>query len=124
MKFVNLQNAEFLVMNTSENQNAIFPRGERAPADYFTGKVWVKPLVPDDQVFNCVIGNVIFEPGARNNWHKHPGGQILIVTHGIGYYQKRANPFSYFIKEMLSKFHRIQYIGMVLHLIVSLLILQ
>jgi quercetin dioxygenase-like cupin family protein len=92
LKFVSLQNAEFLVMNTSENQNAIFPRGERAPADYFTGKVWVKPLVPDDQVFNCVIGNVIFEPGARNNWHKHPGGQILIVSHGIGYYQEKGKP--------------------------------
>jgi len=24
-------------MNTSENQNTIFPKGEKAPADYFTG---------------------------------------------------------------------------------------
>ena len=63
-----------------------------APADYFTGKVWVKALVPDDRTFNCVMGNVIFEAGARNNWHKHPGGQILIVTEGVGYYQEKGKP--------------------------------
>ncbi|MDB5119836.1 MAG: cupin protein [Sphingobacteriales bacterium] len=81
-------------MNTSEivNTNAIFPKGEKAPADYFTGTAWIKPLVPDDRIFNSVIGNVVFEPGARNNWHTHPGGQILIVTDGIGYYQERGKP--------------------------------
>ena len=79
-------------MNTSENQNAIFPKGERAPADYFTGNVWVKMLVPNDTTFNCQIGNVTFEPGARNNWHTHPGGQILIATDGIGYYQEKGKP--------------------------------
>jgi quercetin dioxygenase-like cupin family protein len=79
-------------MNTSENQNDIFPRGERAPADYFTGNVWVKILVPNDTTFNCQIGNVIFEPGARNNWHTHPGGQILIATDCIGYYQEKGKP--------------------------------
>ena len=79
-------------MNTKENEpyNKIFPKGERAPAEYFTGTAWIKPLVPKDDIFNCVIGNVIFEPGARNNWHTHPGGQILIVTEGIGYYQEKG----------------------------------
>ena len=79
-------------MNTTENQNTIFPKGERAPADYFTGTVWVKMLVPNDPNLNCQIGNVIFEPGARNNWHTHPGGQILIATDGIGYYQEKGKP--------------------------------
>ena len=77
-------------MNTSEN--AIFPKGDKAPADYFTGNVWVKMLVPNDDTFNCQIGNVTFEPGARNNWHTHPGGQILIATDGIGYYQEKGKP--------------------------------
>ena len=76
-------------MNTSEIQNRIFPKGEKAPADYFTGTVWVQLLVPNDPTFNCQIGNVVFEPGARNNWHTHPGGQILIATDGIGYYQEK-----------------------------------
>lgn len=74
----------------TENQNTIFSKGDAAPADYFTGKVWVKTLVPDDRIFNCVMGNVIFEAGARNNWHRHPGGQILIVTEGVGYYQEKG----------------------------------
>jgi quercetin dioxygenase-like cupin family protein len=77
-------------MGTSES--AIFPKGDKAPADYFTGNVWVKMLVPNDDTFNCQIGNVTFEPGARNNWHTHPGGQILIATDGIGYYQEKGKP--------------------------------
>jgi quercetin dioxygenase-like cupin family protein len=32
----------------------------------------------------------VFEPGARNHWHSHPGGQILIVTDGVGYYQEKG----------------------------------
>jgi len=77
-------------MNISENQNTIFSRGEKAPLEYFTGTAWVKLLVPNDTAFNCQIGNVVFEPGARNNWHTHPGGQILIVTDGVGYYQEKG----------------------------------
>ncbi|MNF70060.1 Cupin domain protein [compost metagenome] len=49
-------------------------------------------LVPNDPVLNTSVGNVVFEPGARNNWHTHPGGQILIVTHGTGYYQEVGKP--------------------------------
>ena len=81
-------------MNTRETQtdNNIFPKGEKAPADYFTGTVWVQLLVPNDNIFNCQVANVVFEPGARNNWHTHPGGQILIVTDGIGYYQEKGKP--------------------------------
>ncbi|MFI5153806.1 MAG: cupin domain-containing protein [Chitinophagales bacterium] len=76
----------------AENNNPIFPKGEKAPAEYFTGTAWVKMLVPDDRTLDCQIGNVVFEPGARNNWHKHPGGQILIVTEGIGYFQEKGKP--------------------------------
>ena len=84
-------------MNT-ENNTTIFPKGDQAPVDYFTGEVWVKPLVAKDDIFNCVIGNVVFEAGARNNWHTHPGGQILIATQGVGYYQEKGKP-----KQLLHK---------------------
>ena len=70
----------------------ILPKGEKAPAEYFTGTVWVRLLVPNDTTLNCQIGNVMFEPGSRNNWHTHPGGQILIATDGIGYYQEKGKP--------------------------------
>ncbi len=44
-------------MNTSESQNesSIFPLGEKASADYFTGTAWVKTLA-DDGTFNYLIG--------------------------------------------------------------------
>jgi quercetin dioxygenase-like cupin family protein len=81
-----------MIMNTTENRSTIFPQGEKAPAEYFTGTAWVKNLVAPDDGFNGVIGNVTFEPGARNNWHTHPGGQILLVTEGTGYYQEKGKP--------------------------------
>lgn len=72
-------------MKESENQlnESIFPKGDLASADYFTGKAWVKMLVPNDPVLNTAVGNVVFEAGARNNWHTHPGGQILIVNSSL-----------------------------------------
>ena len=79
-------------MSVSENQNTIFPGGDKAPADYFTGTVWIRMLVPNELTLNCQIANVVFEKGARNNWHTHPGGQILIVADGIGYYQEKGKP--------------------------------
>jgi quercetin dioxygenase-like cupin family protein len=45
-----------------------------------------------DDTFNCSITNVTFEPGARNSWHKHPGGQLLLVTGGKGYFQEEGQP--------------------------------
>src|SRR5437660_1747055 len=69
------------------------PSAGSAPLpDYFTGTAWVKNLVPPDEIFNTVIGNVVFKPGTRNNWHTHPAGQILIMTDGIGYYQEKGKP--------------------------------
>lgn len=61
-----------------------------APAEYFTGKAWLKPLVTPDNDTNCIISDVLFEPGTRNNWHTHGSNQILIVKTGTCYYQEEA----------------------------------
>jgi quercetin dioxygenase-like cupin family protein len=79
-------------METSAIQHPIFSTGDKAPADYFTGTAWVKTLVPAGTPFNAVIANVEFEPGSRNNWHTHPGGQVLICTAGTGYFQEKGRP--------------------------------
>jgi quercetin dioxygenase-like cupin family protein len=76
-------------------ERLIFPKGEKIAGDgiandHFTGNVWLEMLVPDDSTFQCPVGNVTFEPGARNNWHRHPGGQVLLVTGGRGYYQEEG----------------------------------
>ena len=71
-------------------KDAIFPRGQRTPAEYFAGAAWVSSLVPKDETGTFSIGNVEFESGARNNWHTHPRGQILLITDGAGWYQERG----------------------------------
>ncbi len=70
----------------------LFPQGGKLPeqfARYFTGQAWLAPLTTDKSL-NCPVSNVTFEPGCRNNWHSHTGGQILVVTAGKGYYQARG----------------------------------
>ncbi|OON65390.1 cupin domain-containing protein [Hymenobacter sp. CRA2] len=64
---------------------------KRGPAEYFTGTAWVTMLVGENPT-NCTVGDVTFEPGARNNWHSHPAGQLLVVTAGRGYYQEKGQP--------------------------------
>src|SRR5947208_1408090 len=71
--------------------NIIFPKGDKITNNYFTGTAWLKMLVTDE-TFNCPIGNVTFEAGCRNNWHSHPGGQLLLCTSGQGYFQEKGKP--------------------------------
>lgn len=46
----------------------------------------------DPVPLNTAIGNVTFAPGARNNWHAHLVGQVLLVTGGNGWYQEEGKP--------------------------------
>jgi quercetin dioxygenase-like cupin family protein len=78
-------------MTTTEN-NQLFSKGEPAPADYFTGAVFIHPLAAKDKNNEFVLGSVTFEPGARTVWHTHPKGQVLIVTEGEGFYQEKGKP--------------------------------
>ena len=55
-------------------------------AKYFIGQSYLKMLVTEDGY--VPVGYVTFEPGCRNNWHKHPGGQILLCIGGEGWYQE------------------------------------
>jgi quercetin dioxygenase-like cupin family protein len=67
-----------------------------ANAEYFTGTVWATRLVASDEVSVNAV-RVTFEPSARNNWHTHPGGQILIATEGKGYVQKKGEPVQFLL---------------------------
>lgn len=69
----------------------IFPQGEKFNNPYFIGSVWRQPLVLKNEL-NCPVSNITFEPGCRNNWHRHAGGQILLVTGGRGWYQEEGQP--------------------------------
>lgn len=74
----------------NKNEGAIFPRGEKAPADYFTGTVYVQMLAPKTENNNFSIAGVTFGPGGRTNWHTHPAGQTLLVIEGKGLYQEKG----------------------------------
>lgn len=72
------------------NLDPIFAQGQENPyGKYFTGKTYLNMLSGRDE-FNAPIGNVTFEPAARTNWHKHSGGQILLVLAGEGRYQEQG----------------------------------
>lgn len=81
-------------METSipKEDNRIFPKGELINNAYFSGTAWHQRLVTDSENFDVTVGNVVFEAGVRNNWHSHPGGQILLCTKGAGYYQEKGKP--------------------------------
>lgn len=71
---------------------SVFPLGEEFSNGHFTGRVWLRMLSERDEMFRCPIGHVTFEPGCRNSWHRHPGGQILLCTAGAGYFQEKGKP--------------------------------
>ena len=70
----------------------MFPKGPALPAelkDKFIGQAYVQPLIKREDL-HCPISNVVFEAGARNNWHKHSGGQVLLCISGKGLYQEKG----------------------------------
>jgi len=63
------------------------PSEARGKGDTFTGRVWadvVLQAAPQVSVYA-----VFFEPAARTFWHRHEGGQVLAVSHGLGLIQAR-----------------------------------
>lgn len=78
-------------MNSSNNA-PVFPKGEKITNDNFTGTAYLQMLIAADSLNAMAVGNVTFEPGARTKWHLHPGGQILLVIDGVGYYQEKGQP--------------------------------
>jgi hypothetical protein len=77
--------------NTILSKSIIFPLGEPVNPDWFIGRAWLK-MISTDNPFNTPIANVTFAPGARNHWHSHKVGQILLVTGGEGWYQEWEKP--------------------------------
>ena len=54
----------------------------RGPGNWLTGDVWMETTsIPEP---GAGLFRVLFEPGARTNWHTHPEGQFLYVVTGAG----------------------------------------
>ncbi|OUL05838.1 gamma-carboxymuconolactone decarboxylase [Bacillus spizizenii] len=73
------------------SNSTIFPIGEKVEAN-FTGDAYLQMIFTDETPLNASIGNVTFAPGARNYWHSHKIGQVLLVTGGEGWYQEEGKP--------------------------------
>ena len=59
----------------------------------FTGPVRLGKVLDKKNASGAeMIANVVFEPGSYNAWHEHEGGQILIVTDGVGFHQRAGEP--------------------------------
>ena len=92
LSFRNQLNAK--EMKEVNHKISIFPLGNKLPemySKYFTGQAYLASLTQNKDL-KCPISNVTFEPGCRNNWHSHSGGQILVVISGRGYYQVKGEP--------------------------------
>lgn len=60
----------------------------KGPPDKFTGGVWLWPRIGATE--HTEVRIVLFAPGARSAWHRHPAGQVLHITEGAGRIQCRG----------------------------------
>lgn len=84
------------IARTAPDPEGVVRAGARpaapGPARNFTGKATARPIVDADQLGHTGVAEVVFQPGARSNWHTHPGGQALYVTSGCGLTQREGGP--------------------------------
>jgi quercetin dioxygenase-like cupin family protein len=83
-------NVEKKTDETIHQSEPLFSKGEIIISNNFTGTVWLNMMGAGDTTLNTRFGNVTFGPKARTNWHLHPGGQLLFITEGQGYYQAKG----------------------------------
>jgi len=62
----------------------------KAPAERFTGDVWVDVIARGEPPSRVRVNVVRFAPVARNAWHAHALGQTLRVLEGVGRIQARG----------------------------------
>jgi quercetin dioxygenase-like cupin family protein len=62
------------------------------PAQWFTGDVYIDSITAPSAESRVNASHVHFTPGARTAWHRHPNGQTLWVTDGVGRVARRGAP--------------------------------
>lgn len=86
--------ATAVMYNQANAQDStLFPRGSiGANTDNYTGTIWLSELNHPDSNFTFSLAQAVYAPGAKLDWHIHPGGQYLLITEGTGYYQEKGKP--------------------------------
>src|SRR5271170_5568821 len=82
----------FLQRVQAQAGSEIFPKGDLSAAKNHTGNIWLNELNVGDSTFDPSIAVATYDAGARLDWHIHPGGQVLLITEGTGYYQEKGKP--------------------------------
>ena len=82
----------FAFQSHAQTAEPTFPKGELSQAKNHTGNIWLSELNVGDSTFDPGIAQAVYGPGAKLDWHVHPGGQVLLITEGTGYYQERGKP--------------------------------
>ena len=82
----------FIFQSQAQTADSGFPKGELSTAKNHTGNIWLSELNVGDSTFDPGIALATYDAGAKLDWHSHPGGQVLLITEGTGYYQERGKP--------------------------------
>jgi quercetin dioxygenase-like cupin family protein len=82
----------FIFQLQAQTGDTVFPKGELSPAKNHTGNIWLNELSIGDSTFDPSIAMATYDAGAKLDWHVHPGGQVLLITQGTGFYQERGKP--------------------------------
>src|SRR5688500_6894167 len=77
-------------VNVHDQDAHAFHRGEAFPPPRDQPAAWLMELHKADALLGANIAVSEFLPNTRLAWHHHPGGQILIITDGVGYYQEKG----------------------------------
>src|SRR5215212_4975646 len=68
------------------------PATMAGPSDWFSGDVYVDTIATPSDQSRLQASSVHFPPGARTAWHRHPNGQTIYITEGVGLCQRRGGP--------------------------------
>jgi quercetin dioxygenase-like cupin family protein len=82
----------FVFQSQAQTADSGLPKGELSTAKNHTGNIWLSELNVGDSTFDPSIAMATYDAGAKLDWHIHPGGQVLLITEGTGYYQERGKP--------------------------------
>lgn len=82
----------FAHQSQAQTPTSTFPKGELSSAKNHTGNIWLNELSVGDSTFDPSVAQAVYDAGAKLDWHMHPGGQVLLITEGTGYYQERGKP--------------------------------
>ena len=90
----------FIALSQAQTVNSPFPKGELSTVKNHTGNIWLSELNAGDSTFDSSIAVATYDAGAKLDWHIHPGGQVLLITEGTGYYQERESRYESFTRGM------------------------